>query len=500
MVHVVLGPTRSRLEGPIDEAHLNHLRKELSFLQQGAWFSQSYRNKQWDGRTYFLTRIKREFPTGLAARVIQLLQALKLDYQIQDARAQFDSGAVQYMPTRNEFVLRDYQKEAVDTALRHGSGVLRMATGAGKSAVAISIVAEYERPAIILVHRRDLMYQMLDMLRGDDRDGRRVPGMCLYPELVGQVGGGVYAPNLITVATVQTLCAALGVTGDDETDESDATGARRFSDRIERCLSEAQVIVVDECHHVPANTIYEILKRAISAPFRFGLSATDWRDDGCDMFIEAALGPRIVNISLSELIGRGWLVPPKIQVFDIEAPRQKYEGPERWSSVETHFIVKNEALNQQSANITRKWHAAGRTVLTLVNRIAHGKRMAELLNGNNVRTAFLSGDDSDEFRKATLDDVRSKKIRSLVATSIADEGLNLPSLDAVNLVGGGKSSTKLYQRIGRTLRPAPGKEYAVVADFMVGGHEWLEEHARIRENMYHREPAFEIVPSSVDLV
>jgi superfamily II DNA or RNA helicase len=350
---------------------------------------------------------------------------------------------------------------------------------------------------VFLVHRLDLLHQVLDVLRG--KDGH--PGIFRYPELVGQVGGGVYEPNVVTVMTVQTICAALDIEtdGEDETDdyekETDTKGAVAHRDAIEQCLLRARVVVVDECHHVPAKTIFSVLAGMGKASFRYGLSATDWRDDGTDLLIEAGLGPRIVNISLSDLVDLGYLVPAKITMYDIESsPWDGLGKKANWLAVYRQYIVENEKLNKKVVSVNKEWYNEGRTILTLVTQIKHGEALKEAHEKEGIPSVFLSGQDNIEFRKETLDSIRNKTLRHLIATSIADEGLDLPALDALNLAGGGRSSTKVYQRIGRILRPFDNKTSGLVADYFVGAHKWLEAHSQRRLQMYKRERAFHLGP------
>ena len=81
--------------------------------------------------------------------------------------------------------------------------------------------------------------------------------------------------------------------------------------------------------------------------------------------------------------------------------------------------------------------------------------------------------------------------RALIATTLADEGLDIPSLDCLILAGGGKSATRAYQRIGRALRPAPDKEEAAILDFFDRAP-YLQEHSLERLRLYRHEPAFDV--------
>lgn len=71
------------------------------------------------------------------------------------------------------------------------------------------------------------------------------------------------------------------------------------------------------------------------------------------------------------------------------------------------------------------------------------------------------------------------------------EGLDLPILDCLILAGGGRSSTRAFQRVGRVLRLYKGKKRAIVFDFE-DATPMLNRHAQVRRKLYQQEPAWEI--------
>lgn len=74
----------------------------------------------------------------------------------------------------------------------------------------------------------------------------------------------------------------------------------------------------------------------------------------------------------------------------------------------------------------------------------------------------------------------------LVATSLADEGLDIPSLKMIVLLSQGKSRIKLVQRIGRVMRPYSGKFKGVILDISYG-HEIFQRQFSKRYNFLIRE-------------
>ncbi len=382
-----------------------------------------------------------------------VLNALSVEYQVADQR--IFGGEQRCNPLCVGTTLRPYQDEAVVAAVASEMGTLRMPTGSGKTLVACAIISRLSRPALFLVTRRDLLYQAI----------------------------GSFREHLFY--------------GEAEVDEEDGPSEDLKAMRGERhliqnVLAGISVVIMDEVQHIAANTCLTVMERCRNAKFRYGLSATDWREDGADMLIEGAVGPRVVDVCMTDLIKWGYLVAPRITTHLMAQHHEgwEYEGPTNWHSVYRHFHIENTSFHEQVADIVQRWLAMQRSILTLVISIQHGKTLERIYHEKGIPAVFLSGISSTQRRAEVLRDVRNGKLRNLIATSIADEGLDLPCLDALVLAGGGKSSTRALQRIGRVLRPAPGKTEGLVAEFFCPDHDWLKEQYRKRKAIYESEHAF----------
>lgn len=274
----------------------------------------------------------------------------------------------------------------------------------------------------------------------------------------------------------------------------------------------AENVLVHNCHHVPSSTMTKISNLCQNAYYRVGVSATPWRDAGDDLLIEAILNKRNPenNINASKLIDLGYLVPATIYFVPM---KQTFKG-KNYHKVYDEAIVNNEERNKSIVKIALKMKEAKQTTtLILIKNIAHGEILQEALlkkiplkthimnvtndkNGKKVairvkNVEFLSGQDDAIRRKAVLQAVKEKKVDVLIGSTIADEGLDLPNLDCLILAGGGKSSTRAFQRIGRVLRLSKGKERAIVFDFE-DFTPMLKRHSRIRRKLYETEPQWDI--------
>ena len=79
------------------------------------------------------------------------------------------------------------------------------------------------------------------------------------------------------------------------------------------------------------------------------------------------------------------------------------------------------------------------------------------------------------------------------------EGLDIPRLDCLILAGGGRSSTRAFQRIGRVLRLYPGKTRGIVFDFE-DATPMLRRHSDIRKKLFRTEPKWELKYFNLNLL
>lgn len=156
---------------------------------------------------------------------------------------------------------------------------------------------------------------------------------------------------------------------------------------------------------------------------------------------------------------------------------QELRGQVCWQACVEIGIVNNTARNEAAIVAARK-HTE--PTLILVNQVEHAKWFAETLP-NAVACFSKMG---KKKRATALQDFRDGKVQRLVATSLADEGLDLPMASVLILVSGGRSEAKTIQRTGRVLRRHEGKGTAVIYDFSDLQHQLMAKHSRKRREIY----------------
>jgi len=251
----------------------------------------------------------------------------------------------------------------------------------------------------------------------------------------------------------------------------------------------ANGLLVHNCQHWASKTCQVISDYSVSARYKYGFSATVYRDKNDDILIDSCFGKVIQNITASYLIDRGYLVPPTINFVPIGKGNT---NGRTYQTIYKNHIVNNTERNNCIANVAAGFEKQGMTTLILVRQISHGKILEKLIPDSY----FIHGTHSSKQRKKHLDLMRSEKAPVTIASTIFDEGIDCRPLNALILAGSGKSQTRALQRIGRTLRPYTDefgnkKLFSTVVDF-VDKYKYLQSHSKKRREIYETEPRFTV--------
>ncbi len=334
---------------------------------------------------------------------------------------------------------------------------------------------------MIYVVGKDLLYQFHGEMR-----------KALGEDDVGIVGDGYCDVRKFTVCSVWTATTAFGLKSHVSLDDEDwapevvSMGPKKKR-AIQAAVENANLAIFDEAHFLACETIQAIFKASKRCRYMFGMTGTDWRDDGADLLLEASCGGRIYNMPASKLIELGYLVTPKIAL--VEVPPLDEPCPNNWGAVYSRYVTHNDVRNQLVADGARKLVEMGRKTLILVRYLPHGQKLVDMLA--DLPVFFVNGKIEGSVRQEVKERFERGELRCLVASSVFDIGVDIPSLDALVLAGGGKSTVRVLQRIGRVIRASKGKTDAIVMDF-IDNAKYLDKHSAIRIAVYETEPSFRI--------
>ncbi len=483
------------IDPPLKGSIYAEFKKKLGYKPENAvWMTNS--NPHWDG---WVTTVcygsgkcrcpnkKQEmhFPTGLLSLARSFFEEKNIIVTMVDTR----SAIVNFQPMSlsDNYSLRDYQKDILNNALKKQRGIITAATGAGKTVIAGSIIANAGAfPACFFVTTIDLLNQAKSELE------KLIIDKNLSAE-IGVVGGGKCDIKDTNIITVQTAVRSLGQKYEKFDDEDDAGEDDTIDDSkkqsIKKLIESCQMIVCDEVQHWAAATCQVVGDFCKNARYRFGISATPWRDMSDDILIDACFGKEIANINASKLIDQKVLVTPKIYFVHIKS---RMGGT--FADVYKKGIVENMYRNNVIKNLANQFVEEGRQTLILVRHIAHGEILQDMI----PNSIFLHGSVNSKSRQNAIDKMKEGKYRCVIASSIFDEGVDVKPLSALILAGGGKSQTRALQRIGRVIRSYEGKKDAIIVDFF-DDMKYMKKHSQARRKIYKTEPKFEISDIQMDI-
>lgn len=441
------------------------LERILTAPYENYFFSPRYKSGLWDGKYHFLKPANLTFPTGLLFVVEEYFTKNNIEYTISDQRIPpmyYVSEQWLVEPGIESKILcgiemRDYQIEAIARSLLSERGVFELPTGSGKTEIAAGIIKVRDvYPVLFIVHTQDLLWQTVDRFKKRlNRD-------------IGYIGDGEknLDPDII-VATVQSLDAWL---------KRDSGPAMQF-------LYSIKMLFLDECHHASAETWFKVGLHTINAYYRYGLSGTILRRDVLsNMKLLALFGEPIMRLSAADLMRSGYL--SEISVTMVDNP-EKLSGT-TWQAVYSAGVVRSVERNEKIVRLAREEYKNNRRILILVRQIEHGHILKKMLNDMFIPAVFLRGDSTSDLRQEMKEKFNNDGGFILIASTIFDEGVDLPEINVLIIAAGGKSEVKTIQRIGRGLRKKADKSKLKVYDFM-DGSKFLKTHSKKRLSVYRQE-------------
>lgn len=263
--------------------------------------------------------------------------------------------------------------------------------------------------------------------------------------------------------------------------------------QIRELFSQAQAVIVDEAH-LAAIVIETLANHADRAYYRFGLSATPWREDNQEIRLEGCMGKKLIEVSPTFLIDRGFLVPPRIFMIPIS---HSEESVANYAESYTKHITKCWERNYRIKQFAEAFQEEGKPVMIIVDRIEHGNILEEMIKGS----VFVPGSDKGEddpddeeqdYRRRMLDACERNEI-ILIGTQWLNTGIDAPAISVLVMAGSTQASATVLQTVGRVIRShkESGKTEAVVIDFM-DSDKHMRKHSLARKRVYESESGFDL--------
>jgi len=249
-------------------------------------------------------------------------------------------------------------------------------------------------------------------------------------------------------------------------------------------------LVVDEAHHFGSGARDEALEMC-AARRRLGLSATP--PEGMQLArVEELLGPVVFQLGVSDLAG-SWLSDFDLVVLRLTLNRHeraRYDVDHRvFSELNRRFRSLHPGGTWQELVSAASQSAEGRAALQAWRRckqllsFTSAKRLAVsalLARHRDSKVLVFTADNAAAYalarehlimpitceigrkeRERALLGFREGKLRALVSARVLNEGVDVPDADVAIIVAGALGEREHIQRVGRLLRPAPGKRATV---------------------------------------
>ena len=439
-IEIELGSQLSIKIDGLPSAIFSALKRTATFANPVFFEKQRMRFSTWQTpRFIFCGEVLQDqliLPRGSLDVCLEIAKKACSSVVIKDARATSPKIKAQFIGE-----LSAEQAKAVNVLNRTEIGVLVAPPGAGKTVMACALIAKRKTSTLILVHRTQLMDQW--KLRLSEFLG-------LNPKDIGSFGGTrkkqsgqVDVGMLPTFAKLENAADALAAYGQ---------------------------IIIDECHHVPAVSFEEVLKKC---PTRFilGLTATPYRKDGHQSIIHMQCGP--VRYEMKEVDGPK--LDKRVVVRETAFKMPDGFGPQPAIHLVWEHLVQDRARLELVAQDLKTSLESGRFPLVISERKEHLAQLEQVfvavLSGSGAQSFILIGGMGKKERAKTLADIHALRKAGgspyiLATGSFIGEGFDFPELDTLMIAMPVSFKGKLIQYAGRLHRSSPEKTDTIIYDYL----------------------------------
>jgi len=350
--------------------------------------------------------------------------------------------------------LRDYQLEAVSRFVAHGSGVVVLPCGAGKTLVGAGVMAELDTTTLILVTNTVSARQWRAEL---------LARTTLSEDDIGEYSGSLKEIKPVTIASYSIMAA------------------KRKGEFAHLGVLDALnwgLVVYDEVHLLPAPVFQ--LTAQLQARRRLGLTATLVREDGREGDVFSLIGPKRFDVPWKQLEAEGYIAPATCVEIRLDLPYSERMEYAASTDRERFRLASTTTAKSALVKVLLALHPDDPTLIigTYLEQI---EQLSDELN-----LPMITGGTPLEQRELLYQQFRTGEISRLVVSKVANFSIDLPEASvAIQVSGSFGSRQEEAQRLGRILRPKadgrPATFYTLVArdtvdqDFALNRQRFLAE-------------------------
>ena len=425
----------------------------FSFDVPGAKFHPMFRNKIWDGKLHLYSLFTKELYVGLKPYLEHFAEVN--NYTINDETNAKSDGFVS-LDVLKEFLdslqlaskgkpieIRDYQVEAIHSAINDGRRLLLSPTGSGKSLIIYCIMRwneKFGRRQLIIVPTTSLVEQ----LYSDFQDYSSINGWKASYNCYRIYSGHEKSTEMpIVISTWQSIYKL----------------PKSF-------FKEFQAVFGDECHLFKAKSLTTIMHKCTHAPYRVGTTGTLDDTKTHKLVLEGLFGPVYRTTTTKELIDSKQLADLKIFAVILNYPEDICkQNKELTYQQEMDFLVTYAPRNKFIRNLALD--QKGNTLVLFQYVEKHGKLLYDMIctKAGDRKVFFVCGDtdtrDREEVRKITESESDAIIVASFGTFST---GINIRNLHNIIFASPTKSKIRNLQSIGRGLRVGDNKDRCKLYD------------------------------------
>lgn len=366
-----------------------------------------------------------------------------------------------------------HQEKAVEKFLQEGRGILKMATGTGKTRTSLKIMNRLVREneidnVVVATHGNDLLDQWYTTLTDTFSAGE----MWIYREY----GGDHDLPKFLTKNREMLETLVVSYSNLPNVIEDD------INNKLSRSL-----LIADEVHNMGADAKRRSLSEKLNAcKYRLGLSATpfDTYNTNRNEFLREEVGPVVFEFTAEDAIKRGILCETNyIPLFyelsedDKQKQQEKFEkftgmreeNPNIDKSQLYIMLAKVRKTSEEKLPVFRDYLEDNPEILEdaliFVETKKYGLKVQRIIQGFTKSYRTYYGEDPESILEA----FSNGDISTLVTSRAISEGIDIKKVKNIILFTSNRSKGTTIQRIGRALRTdpdSPGKS-ANIVDFVV---------------------------------
>ena len=335
--------------------------------------------------------------------------------------------------------LRPYQTQILQMirqslALKERGSVVKLATGAGKTAIFCTILAGYHkanRPAMMLVRGVKLVEQASERLTAMG-----------VPHDIWQGSASEREGNKVVIASVDTLVAR----------------CMPKEGRTTEPLPEAEILIVDEVHLARSPGFDWVIGQYPMA-YLAGFSATPNHPRGFEDIADRIISP----IGIKDLIGQGYLVGGKYFVPEIPDLQGVKKTAGDFNEKQLSEVMIDGRKTHNAAKVWSE-NCQGKPTLVYACTVAHAEALWEAFDAVGATAQVLVGDTKKLTRNQAIRELESGALDVIISVGVLTTGVDIPALKAIICSRPTESYNLWVQILGRGTRIYPGKTHFDVYD------------------------------------